>query len=114
MNKSNWVFSLVVTLNWFNPTTSFLMAILSMLIFDFPLTPGVMLSYMKIFVSLLKGMAAVPGAFQFFIELKVSLKRLNYFIDSMEIDQSYAHRLAADDSISPFAIELDCGSFYWN
>jgi len=111
MGKSNFVFTLIVALNWFNPTSSFLLTFVSMLLFDFPLIPGVVLAYTKIFATFLKGMANVPNAFQFLVEMRVSLKRLNYFIDSMEVEDDFIEKANAPNA--PFAIQLEDGSFYW-
>jgi len=62
MRNSNNVFTVIVTLNWFNPTTSLAVSFLVMMIFDYFLYGGLILGYMKTFGNLLKGMASVPNA----------------------------------------------------
>lgn len=113
MSMSNIVFTLIVTLAWINPTISYLSTFISMLYFDYHFETAKILAYMRIFTSILRGMGNIPNVVQFFIELHVSLKRLNTYFDSQEINSSYLIR-ADDTDQNPFAIEMDLGNFYWN
>lgn len=112
MSKSNFVFVIIVTLAWINPTASYLATFVSMLYFGFAFEPAKILAFMRIFVSILKGMGNIPNVVQFFIELNVSLNRLNTYFDAAEIDAEYCEKLPTGDEV--FAIEMDLGNFYWN
>lgn len=112
MTGSNFFFCVVVALNWLNPTTAFLTTFISMLYFNRPLVPAELLGYMRIFTTILKGMGNLPSCVQFFIELKVSLRRLDIFFDSDDLNLSYIKREPVGSSV--FAIETENGDFYWN
>jgi len=123
IDKSNFIFVIIVILAWFNPTISYLSTYASMLLFNFPFTPEIILAYVRIFSTILKGMGYIPVVVQFFIELKVSLDRVNTYLDTDELDFSWVNSAgekqdtASEDSLGskqPFAIELDLGNFYWN
>lgn len=126
IDKSNFIFVVIVIMLWFNPTISYLSTFLSMLIFNFQFTPEIVLAYVRIFSTILKGMGNIPVVVQFFIELKVSLDRINTYLDTEELDFSWITNngqnqdtLATEESVlnekkQPFAIEMDLGNFYWN
>jgi ATP-binding cassette, subfamily C (CFTR/MRP), member 1 len=122
INKSNFIFVVIVGLAWVNPTTSYLSTFLSMLIFNYKFQPAVILAYVKIFASVLKGMGYIPVVVQFFIELGVSLDRINVYLDTTELNWSWINqqkKVEENDSLAskekqPFAIEMDLGNFYWN
>lgn len=113
LSRSNVVFSIVYFLNWINPTTALIVTILCMIYFKSDTFHAAeILSFMKILTTILKGMANVPVCIQFFLELRVSLQRLNLFLDADEIKADYLHQRITGDS--PFAIKLEDGNFYWN
>lgn len=113
MSKSNFVFVIIVTLAWVNPTISYLSTFVSMLYFGFTFNPAKILAFMRIFTSILKGMGNIPNVIQFFIELNVSLKRLNTYLDAAEVNSSYCEKMpSTGDEV--FAIEMEIGNFYWN
>jgi hypothetical protein len=101
-----------------------------MLLFGYKFDPATILAYVRIFASILKGMGYIPTVIQFFIELGVSLNRINVYLDTTELNGNWIVRdgqivsknletIAEDgDSMNsgkqPFAIELDLGNFYWN
>lgn len=123
IDKSNFIFVVIVILAWFNPTISYLSTFASMLVFNYAFTPAIILAYVRIFSTILKGMGYIPVVVQFFIELKVSLDRINTYLDTDELDFSWINSPAEgkepqeDKSLGarqPFAIELDLGNFYWN
>lgn len=125
INKSNFIFVVIVGLAWINPTTSYLSTYASMLLFGYKFDPATILAYVRIFASILKGMGYIPTVVQFFIELGVSLDRINVYLDTTELDGNWINRqdaldtTADEDTLSgrekqPFAIEMDLGNFYWN
>lgn len=113
LKGSNFIFSIVFFLNWINPTTALTVAVLSMIIFKSDsFEPAAVLAFMKILVTILRGMTNIPVCIQFFLELRVSLKRLNLFLDADELKAEYIHQTASGES--PFSLQLENGSFYWN
>lgn len=113
MSQSNFVFLIIVTLAWLNPTVSYLSTFVSMLYFGFKFDPAKILAFMRIFTSILKGMGNIPNVVQFFIELNVSLTRLNTYLDAAEVNSIYCERMPSTGE-EVFAIEMDLGNFYWN
>lgn len=113
MAKSNFVFVAIVTMGWFTPSLSYVSTFFSMCYFKAPLEIAKILAFVRIFASILKGVGNIPTVIQFFIELKVSLKRLNVYFDAAEINASYVERVANNKG-GVFALELDLGNFYWN
>ena len=60
---------------------------------------------------ILRGMGNIPLCVQFLLEMTVSLKRLNTFLDADEIKADFIEHIAPGE---PIALELEFGSFYWN
>lgn len=113
LTRSNFVFSIVFYLNWINPSTALIVTILSMIYFKSDAFHAAeILSFMKILTTILRGMANVPVCIQFFLELRVSLQRLNLFMDADEINTDYIKQTIHGES--PYALQLDDGNFYWN
>lgn len=111
--KSNFVFSVVFFLNWINPTTAIVVSVLSMLVFDSTnaFTAARLLAFMKVLTTILRGMGNIPVCIQFFIEVRVSLDRLNSFLDAEEIKSEFIEKNPNPDST--FALEMEFGNFYW-
>jgi ABC-type multidrug transport system fused ATPase/permease subunit len=128
IDKSNFIFVVIVGLAWVNPTTSYLSTYASMLLFGYDFDIATILAYVRIFASILKGMGYIPTVIQFFIELGVSLDRINVYLDTTELNDTWINSQGTSaplDTIAeegsdgsnakqPFAIELDLGNFYWN
>jgi ABC-type multidrug transport system fused ATPase/permease subunit len=121
IDKSNFVFVVIVALAWYNPTISYLSTYASMLIFNLKFDVAIILAYVRIFSTILKGMGYIPTVVQFFIELKVSLDRINTYLDTDELDFSWIVQTKSNPETfprekdnQPFAIEMDLGNFYWN
>ena len=114
LKKSNFVFWCVVALNWLNPTIACNMCIASMVLFggDDALQPARIIAFLRILTTILRGMANLPTAIQFFLEMKVSLVRLNLFLDSQDLHTAFIER--QNNPETPMALELEFGSFYWN
>ncbi len=114
LKKSNFVFSIVFFLNWVNPVTAICVTVLSVLLFNgFAMFQAArLLAFLKILTTILRGMGSIPVVVQFFLELKVSLKRLNTFLDTDEIKTDFIEYAPNEDN--PIALELEFGSFYWN
>lgn len=113
LKRSNFLFCVVVFLNWINPTTALVVTITSMIYFKSEkFHAAEILAFMKILTTILRGMTNVPVCIQFFLELRVSLKRLNLFLDADEMHPDYITHSTNNDS--PYALQLDNGSFYWN
>lgn len=114
INKSNGVFCIVFFLNWINPTTALIVSVLTMVYFKdtSSFEPAKILAFMKIVTTILRGMGNIPVCIQFFMELKVSLNRLNTFLDADELTTDFVERI--DSPQDPLAIELEYGNFYWN
>lgn len=68
-------------------------------------------AYLRVLTYILRGMGNIPVCVQFFLEMRVSLKRLNTFLDADEIKADFIERIAPGE---PIALELEFGSFYWN
>lgn len=113
MKKSNFVFSIVFFLNWINPTSALLVSVLSMIFFnpEHVFKASRILAFMKIITTILRGMSNIPVCIQFFIELKVSLKRLNLFLDSEELQNKFVEESASKEN--PLALEMEYGNFFW-
>lgn len=60
IDKSNFIFVVIVILAWFNPTISYLSTFASMLVFNYAFTPAIILAYVRIFSTILKGMGYIP------------------------------------------------------
>lgn len=111
--KSNFVFSIVFFLNWINPTTAIVVSILSMLVFNSAeaFTAARLLAFMKVLTTILRGMGNIPVCIQFFIEVRVSMDRLNSFLDAEEIKTEFIEKNPNADGT--FALEMEFGNFYW-
>src|SRR3990167_220164 len=111
--KSNFVFSVVFFLNWINPTTAIVVSVLSMLVFDSQnaFTAARLFAFMKVLTTILRGMGNIPVCIQFFIEVRVSIDRLNSFLDAEEIKSEFIEKNPNPDST--FALEMEFGNFYW-
>lgn len=114
LKKSNFVFSIVFFGNWFNPAAAYLLTMLSMILLNpgNPFDVGRLLAFMKILVTILRGMGNLPICIQFFLEFRVSLKRLNIFLEADELKNDYIERIQQDDNLK--ALEMEHGNFYWN
>jgi ABC-type multidrug transport system fused ATPase/permease subunit len=89
IEKSNFIFVVIVGLAWINPTTSYLSTFVSILFFGHEFKPATILAYLRIFASILKGMGYIPTVLQFFIELGVSLDRINIYLDTQELNNEW-------------------------
>lgn len=129
IDKSNFIFVIIVGLAWLNPTTSYLSTFASMLLFGYDFDIATILAYVQLFGQILKGMGYIPTVVQFFIELGVSLNRINVYLDTTELNSSWINGEGAktrldiiaeegteefDNHQQQFAIEMDLGNFYWN
>lgn len=114
LKKSNFVFGTVFFLNWINPTTALVVAVASMLFFnaDTVFKAARILAFMKILTTILRGMSNIPACVQFFVELKVSLKRLNTFMDADELQTKFIEQAVSREN--PLALEMEFGNFFWN
>lgn len=113
LKRSNLMFCVVVFLNWINPTTALVVTIVSMIYFKSnSFHAAEILAFMKILTTILRGMANVPVCIQFFLEVRVSLQRLNLFLDADEMHPDYIYHTEKGES--PYALQLDNGNFYWN
>ena len=63
-----------------------------MLLFNYKFDPATILAYVRIFASILKGMGYIPTVIQFFIELGVSLDRINVYLDTTELNDTWIER----------------------
>jgi hypothetical protein len=70
------------------------------------------IAFLRILTTILRGMSNLPTAIQFFLEMKVSLGRLNLFLDSQDLQTAFIER--QNNPETPMALELEFGSFYWN
>ena len=110
MSKRIMIYCIVVLFNWVNPTSGLVATIGIKLLLNQALKVAFMLGFVKIFTNILKGMAFLPLSIQYFVELNVSLKRLNAFIKSSEVDNSYLEKRTLNSSL---AIRVKDGYFYW-
>lgn len=114
LKKSNFVFSIIFFLNWINPTSALAVSVLSMILFsgESVFQAAKILAFMKILVTILRGMTTIPESLKFLVELRVSLGRLNAFLDADELNTEFIEK--SQNQNAPFALELEFGNFFWN
>ena len=113
LKRSNFFFGIVQLLNWLNPVTSIVLSMLSIIMLSgFSIFQAARLTaYLRVMTYILRGMGNIPLCVQFLLEMTVSLKRLNTFLDADEIKADFIEHIAPGE---PIALELEFGSFYWN